>query len=106
MRAAFIEKHCPADEVESSLVDEMLVANWRLQRMWAAGSSLFLRKIQARSNRNLRSAGGTRSRRTLRPKTPPRSTANRTQSYKRTPRAQTDNRRTANAGLRPPNLRN
>jgi hypothetical protein len=49
MRDAFIEKHHPADEVESSLVDEMVVANWRLQRMWAAESSLFDHKIQALS---------------------------------------------------------
>jgi hypothetical protein len=47
MREAFIEKHHPADEVESSLVDEMAVANWRLHRIWAGEAAMFDRKIQA-----------------------------------------------------------
>jgi hypothetical protein len=47
MRDAFIEKHQPADEVESSLVDEMVVANWRLYRIWAGEAAMFDRKMQA-----------------------------------------------------------
>lgn len=47
MREAFIEKHHPADDVESSLVDEMVVANWRLHRIWAGEAALFDRQIQA-----------------------------------------------------------
>ena len=47
MRDAFIEKHHPADEVESSLVDEMVVANWRLYRIWAGEAAIFDNKIQA-----------------------------------------------------------
>ena len=47
MREAFIEKHQPADDVESSLVDEMAVANWRLHRIWAGEAAMFDRRIQA-----------------------------------------------------------
>src|ERR1039457_6313677 len=47
MREAFIEKHQPTDDVESSLVDEMAVANWRLHRIWAGEAAMFDRKIQA-----------------------------------------------------------
>jgi hypothetical protein len=47
MRDAFIEKHQPTDEVESSLVDEMVVANWRLHRIWAGEAAMFDRQIQA-----------------------------------------------------------
>jgi hypothetical protein len=47
MREAFIEKHHPVDEVESSLVDEMVVANWRLHRIWAGEAAMFDRQIQA-----------------------------------------------------------
>src|SRR5436190_9378440 len=47
MREAFIEKHHPTDDVESSLVDEMAVANWRLQRIWAGEAAIFDRQIQA-----------------------------------------------------------
>jgi hypothetical protein len=47
MREAFIEKHHPADDVESFLVDEMAVANWRLHRIWAGEAAMFDRKIQA-----------------------------------------------------------
>jgi hypothetical protein len=47
MREAFIEKHHPADDVEASLVDEMVVANWRLHRIWAGEAAMFDRQIQA-----------------------------------------------------------
>ena len=34
MLASYIERFKPADEVEMNLVDEMVAARWRQQRVW------------------------------------------------------------------------
>lgn len=47
MRDNFMQIHQPANDVECCLVDEMVVANWRLFRMWAAEASVVDRKIRA-----------------------------------------------------------
>ena len=45
LRESFIQIHDPGNDVETALVDQMVVAQWRLLRMWAGEAAILDRRI-------------------------------------------------------------
>src|SRR5258708_757305 len=45
LRESFIQIHDPGNDVETALVDQMVVAQWRLLRMWAGEAAILDRTI-------------------------------------------------------------